>query len=427
MISLLLFGSFIALLAVSVPVAISLGLASAVALLYSGKVSSSYIAQGLVTSIDSFPLMAVPFFILAGDLMGQGGLSRRLLNVANVFFGRYTGGLAIIAVVTCLFFAAISGSGPATVAAIGGLLLPAMAKEGYDKGYSVGLIASAGSIGIIIPPSIPMIIYAVSANVSITQMFLAGVVPGFLIGLALILVAYFKARKEKYVGNTERFSAAQKWQAIWDAKWALLVPVIILGGIYGGVFTPTEAAAIGVIYGFVVGLFIHKELKLRDLYKVIAESALTSATVIVIVGTATIFGRVLAIERIPFMIADYIVSLTDNPILILLLINVLLMFVGMFMETLAAIIILVPILLPVVVAVGVDPVHFGIVMILNLAVGMVTPPVGVNLFVGARVGETTLEKASVGAIPFILIMIVVLLVITYIPAISLFPLKLMGY
>lgn len=427
MISLLLFGSFIALLAVSVPVAISLGLASAVALLYSGKVSSSYIAQGLVTSIDSFPLMAVPFFILAGDLMGQGGLSRRLLNVANVFFGRYTGGLAIIAVVTCLFFAAISGSGPATVAAIGGLLLPAMAKEGYDKGYSVGLIASAGSIGIIIPPSIPMIIYAVSANVSITQMFLAGVVPGFLIGLALILVAYFKARKEKYVGNTERFSAAQKWQAIWDAKWALLVPVIILGGIYGGVFTPTEAAAIGVIYGFVVGLFIHKELKLRDLYKVIAESALTSATVIVIVGTATIFGRVLAIERIPFMIADYIVSLTDNPILILLLINVLLMFVGMFMETLAAIIILVPILLPVVVAVGVDPVHFGIVMIVNLAVGMVTPPVGVNLFVGARVGETTLEKASVGAIPFILIMIVVLLVITYIPAISLFPLKLMGY
>ncbi|WP_298050340.1 TRAP transporter large permease [uncultured Paenalcaligenes sp.] len=427
MISLLLFGSFIALLAVSVPVAISLGLASAVALLYSGKVSSSYIAQGLVTSIDSFPLMAVPFFILAGDLMGQGGLSRRLLNVANVFFGRYTGGLAIIAVVTCLFFAAISGSGPATVAAIGGLLLPAMAKEGYEKGYSVGLIASAGSIGIIIPPSIPMIIYAVSANVSITQMFLAGVVPGLLIGLALILVAYLKARKEKYVGNTERFSAAQKWQAIWDAKWALLVPVIILGGIYGGVFTPTEAAAIGVIYGFVVGLFIHKELKLRDLYKVIAESALTSATVIVIVGTATIFGRVLAIERIPFMIADYIVSLTDNPILILLLINILLMFVGMFMETLAAIIILVPILLPVVVAVGVDPVHFGIVMIVNLAVGMVTPPVGVNLFVGARVGETTLEKASVGAIPFILIMIVVLLVITYIPAISLFPLKLMGY
>ncbi|NYT24556.1 TRAP transporter large permease [Alcaligenaceae bacterium] len=426
MVSLLLFGCFLALLVASVPIAISLGLASAVALLYSGKVSSTYIAQGLVTSIDSFPLMAVPFFILAGDLMGVGGLSRRLLAVANVFFGRYTGGLAIIGVVTCMFFAAISGSGPATVAAIGGLLLPAMARAGYDKGYSVGLLASAGSLGIIIPPSIPMIIYAVSANVSITQMFLAGVIPGLLVGLALIVVAYLKARKEGYTGSRERHSAQEIWATVWDAKWALLVPIIILGGIYGGVFTPTEAAAVGVIYGFVVGVFVHREIKLKDLYNVIANSALTSATVIVIVGTATIFGRMLAIERIPFMIAEYIVNLTESPILILLLINILLLFVGMFMETLAAIIILVPILLPVVVAVGIDPVHFGIVMIVNLAIGMVTPPVGVNLFVGARVGGTTLEKASVGAIPFILAMILVLLLITYVPWLSLAPLSLMG-
>ncbi|MCD9472965.1 TRAP transporter large permease, partial [Photobacterium phosphoreum] len=358
MISLLLFGCFLGLLVLSVPVAISLGLASSVALLYSGKVSSSYIAQGLVTAIDSFPLMAVPFFILAGELMGQGGLSRRLLSVANVFFGRYTGGLAIIAVVTCLFFAAISGSGPATVAAIGGLLLPAMAREGYDKGFSVGLLASAGSIGIIIPPSIPMIIYAVAANVSITQMFLAGVIPGLTIGIALMLVAYFKARKEGYTGSSKRYSASEIFAAVWDAKWALMVPVIILGGIYGGIFTPTESAAVGVIYGFIVGVFVYREIKLKDLYKVIVDASLTSATVIVIVGTATIFGRVLAIERIPFMLADYIVSLTDSRILILLLINLLLIFVGMFMETLAAIIILVPILLPVVVAVGVDPVHF---------------------------------------------------------------------
>ncbi|MGG4773747.1 TRAP transporter large permease [Alcaligenaceae bacterium 429] len=426
MISLLLFGCFALLLIIRVPVAISLGLSSALALIYSGKVSSTYIAQGLVTSIDSFPLMAVPFFILAGDLMGQGGLSRRLLNVANVFFGRYTGGLAIIAVVTCMFFAAISGSGPATVAAIGGLLLPAMAKAGYDKGYSIGLIASAGSIGIIIPPSIPMIIYAVSANVSITQMFLAGIIPGLLIGVGLIITAYVKARKEGYKGSEKRYSASEIWQTIWDAKWALMVPVIILGGIYGGVFTPTEAAAVGVIYGFIVGVFVYKELKWSDLYRVIAGSALTSATVIVIVGTATIFGRMLAIERIPFMIADYIVQLTDSPILILLLINVLLLFVGMFMETLAAIIILVPILLPVVTAVGIDPVHFGIVIIVNLAIGMVTPPVGVNLFVGSRVGETSLEKAIVGAIPFIISMLAVLLLITYVPWLSLFPLSLVG-
>lgn len=426
MVSLLLFGCFLLFLIASVPIAISLGLASALALLYSGKVSSTYIAQGLVTSIDSFPLMAVPFFILAGDLMGVGGLSRRLLNVANVFFGRYTGGLAMIGVVTCMFFAAISGSGPATVAAIGGLLLPAMARAGYNKGYSVGVLASAGSLGIIIPPSIPMIIYAVSANVSITQMFLAGVIPGLLIGLALIITAYIKARKAGYTGEDQHYTAKEKWATVWDAKWALLVPLIILGGIYGGIFTPTEAAAIGVIYGFVVGVFVHKEIKLKDLYDVIGNSALTSATVIVIVGTATIFGRMLAIERIPFMIADYIVNLTENPIIILLLINILLLFVGMFMETLAAIIILVPILLPVVVAVGVDPVHFGIVMIVNLALGMVTPPVGVNLFVGARVGETSLEKASLGAIPFILAMLAVLLLITYVPWLSLAPLSLMG-
>lgn len=426
MISLLLFGSFIALLIVSVPVAIALGLASSVALLYSGKVSSSYIAQGLVTAIDSFPLMAVPFFILAGDLMGAGGLSRRLLAVANVLFGRYTGGLAIIAVVTCLFFAAISGSGPATVAAIGGLLLPAMAKAGYDKGYSVGLLASAGSIGIIIPPSIPMIIYAVTANVSITQVFLAGALPGLLIGLGLMLVAYVKARRAGYSGTNQRFSKREILATVWDAKWALLVPVIILGGIYGGVFTPTEAAAVGVIYGFFVGVVIHRELRLKELYRLIAGSALTSATVIVIVGTATVFGRVLAIERIPFMVAEYIVQLTDSPVLILMLVNVLLLFVGMFMETLAAIIILVPILLPVVVAVGVDPVHFGIVIIVNLAIGMVTPPVGVNLFVGSRVGQTSLERASAGALPFVLIMLLTLLLITYVPWFSLAPLALFG-
>lgn len=426
MISFLLFGCFIALLVAAVPVAISLGLASAFALLYSGKVSSSFIAQGLVTSIDSFPLMAVPFFILAGDLMGHGGLSRRLLNVGAVFFGRYTGGLAIIAIVTCMFFAAISGSGPATVAAIGGIMLPAMAKAGYDKGWSVGLIAAAGSIGIIIPPSIPMIIYAVSANVSITEMFIAGIVPGLIVGIGLIVVAWISARKRGYKGQDQHYTAREIWATVWDAKWALAVPIIILGGIYGGVFTPTEAAAVGVIYGFVVAVFVHRELSFKDLYRVIAESALTSATVILIVGTATIFGRVLTIERIPVMIAQAMVSLTDSHVLILLLINALFLFVGMFMETLAAIIILTPILLPVVVAVGVDPVHFGIIMIVNLAIGMVTPPVGVNLFVGARIGGVSLEKAAGGAMVFIGSMLAILLLITYVPSISLAALSLMG-
>lgn len=426
MISLLLFGLFIALLVTSVPVAISLGLASTAALIYSGKVSSSFIAQGLVTSIDSFPLMAVPFFILAGDLMGHGGLSKRLLQVGNVFFGRFTGGLAIIAVVTCMFFAAISGSGPATVAAVGAILLPAMFREGYPKGFSIGLVASAGCMGIIIPPSIPMVIYATSSNASISAMFMAGVIPGLLIGLTLIAVAYFTSKRNNYRGSPRKYSASEILATVNDAKWALLVPIIILGGIYGGIFTPTEAAAVGVIYGFVVGVFVYKELRFKDLYKIIAGSALTSASVMIIVGTATIFGRVLAIERIPVMIAEYIVQLTSSPALILLLINVLLLFVGMFMETLAAIIILTPILLPVVVAVGVDPVHFGIVMIVNLAIGLVTPPVGVNLFVGARVGGSTLEAVSRGSMPFLVAMFIILMLVTYVPSLSLFLPELMG-
>lgn len=419
MISALLFIPFLVMLLVSVPIGIALGLASTLALLVSGKVSSSYIAQGLVTSIDSFPLMAVPFFVLAGDLMGHGGLSKRLLKVGLVLFGRYSGGLAIIAVVTCMFFAAISGSGPATVAAVGAILMPAMAKGGYRPPFTGGLIASAGSLGVIIPPSIPMVIYATSANVSVTKMFMAGVVPGALIGIALIVYAWFQARREGIERSTERHSFKDIVLTTWEAKWALMVPVLILGGIYGGVFTPTEASAIGVIYGLIVGLFVYRELKFSDLHHIFASSALTSATIMLIVGAATIFGRVLAIERIPVMMADYITQLVSNPLMILILINLLLLVVGTFMETLAAIIILTPILLPVAAASGVDPVHFGIVMIANLAIGMVTPPVGVNLFVASRVGNIPLERLMRSAVPFLVVMLLILALITYVPALSL--------
>jgi len=419
MIALLLFVPFLVMLLFSVPIGIALGLASTIALLVSGSVNPTYIAQGLVTSIDSFPLMAVPFFVLAGDLMGHGGLSKRLLDVGKVIFGRYAGGLAIIAVVTCMFFAAISGSGPATVAAVGAIMMPAMAKDGYRPAFTGGLIASAGSLGVIIPPSIPMVIYSTSANVSVTKMFLAGVVPGLVIGFALIAYAWFKARRDGIVGETERHDARAILRTVWEAKWALAVPVIILGGIYGGVFTPTEASAIGVIYGLIVGLFIYRELKLVDLYHIFASSALTSASIMLIVGAATIFGRVLTIENIPVMMAEAITTLVSNPIAILLLINVFLLFIGTFMETLAAIIILTPILLPIVTRAGVDPVHFGIIMIANLAIGMVTPPVGVNLFVASRVGEIPLERVVKAALPFLAVMIGVLALITYVPALSL--------
>jgi C4-dicarboxylate transporter DctM subunit len=419
MISLILFGLFALLLVIGVPVGISLGLSAMAALSYGQLVGSSYLAQSLVTSIDSFPLMAVPFFVLAGDLMGHGGISRRLLDVGDLMFGRMTGGLGLVAVATCMFFAAISGSGPATVAAIGGILLPAMNQRGYDRNFSVGLVASAGCIGVIIPPSIPMVIYSTSSNASVSSMFLAGVIPGLMIGFALMITAWLIAKRRRFLGVERRYSRAEVLRILSEAKWALLVPVIILGGIYGGIFTPTEAAAVAVMYGFFVGTFVYKDLKFAMLGKVLAQSSLTTATVMLIVGTATVFGRVLAIEGIPVQLANSIVAITDNPLWILLLVNVLFLVVGCFMETLAAIIILSPILLPVMLKIGVDPIHFGIIMITNLAIGMVTPPVGINLFVGSRIGGTSLEGASRGALPFLAVMIVVLMVVTYVPEVSL--------
>ncbi|MCC4289285.1 TRAP transporter large permease [Vreelandella aquamarina] len=426
MISLVLFGLFTVLLFLSVPIAISLGLASTAALMISGKVGINFIPQGLVTAIDSFPLMAVPFFILSGDLMGHGGLSQRLLNVGRIFFGRYSGGLAIIAVATCVFFAAISGSGPATVAAIGAILFPAMVREGYRPSFSAGLVASAGSLGVIIPPSIPMVIYATSANVSVTKMFMAGVIPGLLIGGALVVYAWWQSRKDGQKPQMEKISTREALAILWDAKWALLVPVIILGGIYGGVFTPTEAAAIGVLYGLVVGMFIYRELKFSALYKIFANAALTTATIMLIVGTATVFGRVLAIERIPMMLADAITAAVDSPWVLLLLLNVLLLVIGTFMETLAAIIIMTPILLPLVIALGISPEHFGIVMIVNLAIGMVTPPVGVNLFVASRVAGVSLTEVIRGGLKPLAVLMMVLILLTYVPQLSLWLPSLFG-
>lgn len=419
MISLILFALLAVLLVLSVPIAISLGIASTVALLVSGKVSGSYVPQGLVTSIDSFPLMAVPFFILAGDLMGQGGLSKRLVDVGRMFFGRYTGGLAIISVVTCMFFAAISGSGPATVAAVGTILLPAMVRDGYAPGRSAGLVASAGSLGVIIPPSIPMVIYATSANVSVSKMFMAGVVPGLLIGLALIAYAWFDARRQGLRPTADQPTGRQKLAILNEAKWALLVPVIILGGIYGGIFTPTEAAAVGVIYGFVVGAFVYREISVGSLYRILAGSALTSATIMLIVGTATIFGRALAIEGVPMALSNAITATIDQAWILLLAINLILLVVGTFMETIAAIIILTPILLPLATALGIGAEHFGIIMIVNLAIGMVTPPVGVNLFVASRVSGHPLETVVKGAFGPMAVMIALLFLITYVPVLSL--------
>lgn len=424
----LLFGSFALLLILRVPIGISLGMSSLITIFASGVVQPTYLAQGLVTGADSFSLMAVPFFVLAGELMATGGISRRLLNIADAFLGRKYGGLALVTVVACMFFAAISGSGPATVAAIGGLTIPSMLKQGYDRPFAGAISAAAGSIGVIIPPSIPMVMYCVATGVSVGAMFMGGVIPGILIGVSLCVYSSLYSKKHKYI-NAEAapFSWGNVGRSLMDGIWALLVPVIILGGIYGGIFTPTEAAAVAVAYGLIVGLFVYRDLKAKDLYRIFGSAALTTATIMVILGTATTFGRILTLERIPTMIADFFESVAKGPIMLMILINILLLIVGCFMETNAAIIILAPIFLPIVESMGINPVHFGIVMVVNLAIGFVTPPLGVNLFVACNVANAKLEEICKGILPILGVMIVDLLLITYIEPLSTFLPALLGY
>ena len=425
-IALVVFATLIICLVLTVPIGFSLGIASLAYILYTKQLTFGFIAQNLVTGCDSFPIMAIPFFVFAGELMGGGGISRRLLNVANVFFGRIRGGLAIVTVVVCMFFAAISGSGPATVAAVGGMVVPTMLQKGYDRKFVLALIATAGSIGVIIPPSIPMVVYSVTTNSSVSKLFLAGFVPGLLIGLVLIGYSYFFAVSHGYKGDDEPFSAKRALKEVKDSIFALLSPVIILGGIYGGIFTPTEAAAVSVIYSLVIGCLVYRELDLKQLMTVTKNACETTATILIVIGCAAGFSKVLTLGRIPTTVATFLTTMTDSKILILLLINVLLLIVGCFMETLCAIMILAPILFPVVTALGVDVTHFGIIMVVNLAIGFITPPLGVNLFVASRVGETTLDDVIKGIIPFLIVMIVVLLFITYVPAISMLLPDLLG-
>ncbi|SBW02886.1 C4-dicarboxylate transport system (Permease large protein) [uncultured Alphaproteobacteria bacterium] len=415
----ILFSVLVLCLIARVPIGISLGIAALSTISYSGIVTTRYLAQTLTTSLDSFPLMAVPFFILAGDLMGTGGISRRLILVANTFLGGVTGGMAIVTVTACMAFAAISGSGPATVAAIGGLVIPEMLRQGYDKRFVCGLIAAAGTIGVIIPPSIPMVIYSVVVSSSISRMFMAGIIPGLLVGAGLVGYAYWYSRRMGYRFPAPATTFAQKFAVVREAKWALAVPVIILGGIYGGVFTPTEAAAIAVIYGFVMGKFVYRELSWSDVPRTIANSALTTATILIIIGTATSFGRILTLEHIPDTIASAIAQLS-SPVLIMLLIVTLLLFVGCFMETLASIIILAPILLPIALNLGLDPTYFGIVMVVGLAIGFVTPPLGVNLFVTCGIADIPLDTLSRAILPWIGVLVTCLLLITLFPGLSLF-------
>lgn len=414
-----LFGYFVVLCAIGVPIAISLGLSTLATIISADTLPIEYMAQVSFTSIDSFPIMAIPFFIAAGVFMGAGGLSRRLLKLADEIVGGLYGGMGLTAIVTCMFFGAISGSGPATVAAIGALTIPAMVERGYDKFFAAALVAAAGCVGVMIPPSNPFVVYGVSAQVSIGDLFMSGIVPGVLTGLVLMGYCYFYSRKRGWHGEAKKRTLGTLGRATWEAKWALMVPVIVLGGIYGGVMTPTEAAAIAAFYGMVVGLFIYREMDAKAFFYACVESCETSAIIIVLMAMATLFGNIMTIEDVPGTIARGILSFTNSKIVILLLINLLLLIVGTFMEALAAIVILTPILLPVVTGVGVSPLHFGVIIVVNLAIGFITPPVGVNLFVSSGVAKAKLEKIAGQALPMIALMLLVLLVCTYIPEVPL--------
>jgi C4-dicarboxylate transporter DctM subunit len=352
--------------------------------------------------------------------METGGLSKRIVRVANVLMGSYTGGLATVTVIACAFFAAISGSGPATVAAIGSIMIPAMIEKGYSKDFSSAVAASGGALGILIPPSIVMVVYGVVGSVSVGDLFIAGIIPGIFISAVLILVGYLISKKNGFKGSGHKFSIKEFITAVKDAFWALLTPVIILGGIYGGIFTPTEAAVVAVVYGFIVGAFIYKELRLDAIYNALYKTAITVGSVMIIIGVATTFGRLLTMYQIPHKMAIFLSNISTNKFIILMLINLFLLFIGMFMETLATIIILTPLLLPVVTNLGVDPIHFGILLVVNSEIGFLTPPLGVNLFVASGISKISLERITRAILPFIFGLLVAITILTLIPQLSTF-------
>lgn len=421
----ILFSLLIVTIGLSIPIGITLGLSTGIAMWLTSDIPMVMLAQKSVTGLDSFPLLAIPFFILAGALMCNGGISRRLVNLAESLVGYITGGLAMVTVLACMFFAAISGSGPATVSAIGSFMIPSMKERKYDAGFAAAITAAAGTIGVIIPPSIPFVIYCIVAQCSIGDMFIAGIVPGVMIGVALMLVCYCTAKKRHYVSVTERPKLATVWKAFREAFWALLVPVIILGGIYGGIFTPTEAAVVAVVYSVVIGKFVYKELDGKTLYECLRTTGLINGATEFMIGLSMAFASYLAMAQIPAHIASWMTSLAHSPFILLMVINVFLLIIGCFVDNIAAVIILTPILLPVVKAIGIDPIHFGLIITVNLACGFISPPYGINLFVASAISGESIEDISKAILPSFFAMVVCLLLFTYFPIFSMGLLQLL--
>ena len=403
--------------ALTVSVAVSIGLASILGIQVSNA-NMLISVKEMFASINKFPLAAIPFFILAGNLMETGGISRRLVEFAKSIVGGVQGGLPMTCVLTCMIFAAVSGSSVATTFAIGAILIPALIKHGYPTSYAAALQATSAELGVIIPPSIPMILYGVSAEVSIGELFIAGFGPGILISLALMAFVWVYC-KIKGWGKNDGDGRLSFGKATLQAGWALLMPVIILGGIYGGVFTPTEASAVAVFYALIVGVVIYREIKVKDLYTILRKSALSSAVIMFIIANAGLFAFLITRAGVPDAIGRWLEAVLQSPTMFLLGVNAALFIIGMFIETSAAIIVLAPILAPVAMHFGVDPVHFGLIMVVNLAMGMITPPFGVNLFAACTVAKISLDRIVGHLLPFVGVILVCLLVITYVPSISL--------
>ncbi len=410
------------LLLTSAPVAVALGLTVFAYFYYFTTIPLTQVPDTLFNALNSFPLMAVPFFVLAANIMSQGGISRRLIDAANSAVGEFRGGLAMTAVISCMFFAAISGSSPATVVAVGTLLIPSMIRNGYSRDFSTGTIATSGSLGILIPPSIPLIVYGIVTEQSIGDLFVAGVLPGIMAGLMLLGLVIMISRRRGY-GSAQDGVPRMTWggrlRAFRDASLSLLLPVFVLGGIYGGIFTPTEAAGAAVFYALLVSLLVYREIGIRDLPRIFLKSARTGAMVMFIIANGILFSFVLTSERIPLSVSNLFISLDLDKWAFLLVVNLVLLLAGCFMETSSAILILAPIFLPVAMELGVDPIHFGIIMVMNLEIGMITPPLGLNLFVASGMSGMSVLKVAKAAIPSALVLLLALFIVTYIPGIAL--------
>ncbi len=416
----ILFISLFVLLLIGVPVAISLGASAFVVLLLDGY-SLTTIPQKVFEGLSPYTLLAIPFFILAGNLMSSGGIAKRIINFSSALVKWMTGGVGMSTILTTMIFSTVSGSSSATTAAIGTIMIPNMEKREYKRNFSASLCAAAGEMGAIIPPSIVIIVFAMTSGTSIGSMFIATIIPGILVGIFLMIVNYF------YVKSAGIDKGVKMKASVWfkellvtfkESFLALLMPIIILGGIYLGLFSPTEVSVIAVIYSFILGVFVYKEIKIKDLFQVVVKSAMSTAVIMVIVGFASIFAYVLTINQVPHHFAQYLSDITENPLVFLLLINILLLVAGMFLEAFSAIIILAPILMPAALAFGIDPVHFGVIMILNLAVGMITPPVGVNLFIVSEIANISVVKLLRPATVMVAVLLINVLLITYIPFLS---------